>query len=287
VNPSGVAISPPTGYTGGGLSQPEGIAIDASGNAWVANSGYLWTGMGSIGSVTEFSSSGKPVSPSTGYTGGGLGLPLGIAIDVSSNVWVTNSYSHRFGFGGSVTKLSSSGRPISPSNGYSSGVLGVYFGGSIAVDASGDVWTVNCGFKCSGRGNDGSVIKLRSSGKRISPSTGYTGRRSLNLPWSVAIDPSGNGWVTNNWDASVSELRSSGKPISPRTGYTGGGLQFSRDIAVDASGDVWVANSGIGIMFSDNDKMGTVTEFIGAARPVLTPLVACLKQKPPKAVCLP
>jgi len=46
--------------------------------------------------------------------------------------------------------------------------------------------------------------------------------------------------------------------------------------AVDVSGDVWVSNLG-----------NTVAELIGLARPVLTPLVACLMQSPPHAVCLP
>jgi len=32
---------------------------------------------------------------------------------------------------------------------------------------------------------------------------------------------------------------------------------------------------------------GSNSAFAGAARPVLTPLMACLNQKPPHAVCLP
>ena len=49
-------------------------------------------------------------------------------------------------------------------------------------------------------------------------------------------------------------------------------------VAIDAAGDVWVTNG---------DGAGSVAEIVGAARPVLTPLMACLNQKPPHAVCLP
>jgi len=48
-------------------------------------------------------------------------------------------------------------------------------------------------------------------------------------------------------------------------------------VAIDASGDLWVPNQ----------SSNTMAEFIGAARPVLTPLVVCLRKTPALAVCLP
>jgi DNA-binding beta-propeller fold protein YncE len=56
---------------------PHGIAIDASGNVWVANEGS--------NNVTELSISGTTI----GTYGVGSG-PYGIAIDASGNVWVAN-----------------------------------------------------------------------------------------------------------------------------------------------------------------------------------------------------
>jgi hypothetical protein len=38
----------------------------------------------------------------------------------------------------------------------------------------------------------------------------------------------------------------------------------------------WVANAG-----------GTITELVGVATPVLTPMAACLTKTPPATVCLP
>jgi hypothetical protein len=38
ISSTGAFLSGPNGYTGGGLFEPEEIAIDSSGNAWVVES---------------------------------------------------------------------------------------------------------------------------------------------------------------------------------------------------------------------------------------------------------
>lgn len=147
-------------YTGTGISQPGPVAIDTSGNAWVADL--------SSGAIVKLSPTGTPTS----YTAATLNAPTGIAIDHSGNVWVSNT--------NSVVEISSTGSLISPAAGYSNssttGLLGVAIDGagnawiagpssiaeisstgtilsgstgftgsdnvkSIAVDASGNVWT--------------------------------------------------------------------------------------------------------------------------------------------------
>jgi hypothetical protein len=284
---SGSPISPAAGYTGAGLSFPQGIAIDSLGNAWVANDGN--------GSVSELSNSGTPISPSTGYTGGGLNQPQGIAIDGGGNVWVTNPATH------SMSKLSSSGVAISPAAGYTLPSLDSPQG--VAIDASGNVWTPNSvsnnvtelsnygaalsplttgytggglnmatGITIDGSANvwvanqgNQSVTKLSSYGAALSPSGGFTGG-GLTAPQFIAVDGAGNAWVTN-FNGALSEISSGGAPLSPATtGFTGGGLDNPTGVAVDGSGDVWVANND-----SSNPNSG-VTEFIGAAAPVVTPL---------------
>ncbi len=60
-------------YTGGGLSSPTAISFDGLGNVWVANSGNS--------SVSEFSSSGTAMSPTSGYTVSGLNSPIGVAVN--------------------------------------------------------------------------------------------------------------------------------------------------------------------------------------------------------------
>ncbi len=209
-------------FSGGGLNGPFGIAIDGSGNIWAADAAS------GANSVSEMSSSGTPLSPSTGYTGGGLNGPIAIAIDAGGNVWATNF----LGGTSSVSELSSSGTPLSPSTGYTGG--GLAGPDAIAIDGGGNVWVAN----------NGGVAKLSGSGTPLSPSTGYTGGGSTLV--AIAIDAGGNVWLTVSGGVSlVTELSSSGAPLSPSTGFTGGGLDQPFGIAIDAGGNVWVANSGM------------------------------------------
>ena len=286
---TGAPLSPSTGFTGGGVSGPVAIAVDSSGNIWTANIGN--------NSISKFSSTGTPISPVNGYTGGGLFQAYGIAIDASGNVWLAD--------GSAVAKFSNSGAPISPAGGYHgagidnsvavaidvsgnawfgdnsplSGISkfsnsgtpiarytggGLFFPGptAVAIDASGNAWAA-----C-----DSGIAKLSNSGTPISPFTGFRGG-GLGDATGLAIDGAGNVWVSNTDTKSVAEWSNSGDTISPSSGYRGGGpvnstiLNSPRAVAIDGSGNVWVASAG--------NK--TVVEFIGAATPVVTPLAAGVK----------
>ena len=83
--------------TGGGVTNPSHIAIDAAQNVWVSN---LHT---NVKNATETfselagsnsSSPGTPLSPSTGYgLDAGLQSPYSLAIDPSGNIWITSTNS--------------------------------------------------------------------------------------------------------------------------------------------------------------------------------------------------
>jgi streptogramin lyase len=276
----GVPFSPSIGFTTSGLNDPSSIAIDGSGYVWVGSispykisqynpllgswnsttSGYQGSpfvidSSGNIWTIVAGNSISELTSPSTGgtwssFTGGGMDAPNALAIDASGNVWVSNFYNRISEF------TPSSGTWDSPSStGWAGG--GLSQPQDIAIDANANVWLVNYA--------NSSLSEFNSSGSPLSPTgTGFTGG-GLDYPYSLAIDGAGNIWTTNGDSTSISEFNSSGTAISGSSGYQGG-LQFPVNLAIDGSGNVWVPNS----------NNNTIVEFVGAAAPVVTPIVANL-----------
>ncbi len=75
-------------------------------------------------------------------------------------------------------------------------------------------------------------------------------------PWGIAIDASGNVWVTNSGSNNVTELNSSGTTIGT---FTVG--KFPEGIAIDSSGNVWVTGALYGGYFlSSSSEYGILTE---------------------------
>ncbi|HKN01153.1 MAG TPA: hypothetical protein VJX23_11600 [Candidatus Binataceae bacterium] len=138
----------------------------------------------------------------------------------------------------------------------------------VTIDAAGNAWVTNAA--------GSSVTELNSSG-------GLVGNFAVgDEPDAVAIDAAGNVWVANGVGNSVTELDSSGG-LAGNFAPRGANFNYPYAVAIDAAGNVWVT-SGAAV---PNGPQPSVAELVGAARPVLTPLVACLKQSPPHAVCLP
>jgi hypothetical protein len=146
------------------LSHPVGNAADTQGNMWVANSDWLdspcptraQVGTAANPSVTLFDKNTRTPYPGSPFTGGGLKLPWGIAVDGNDTVWVFNFGAVPVGmstdlptgisrFCGVTTRQCPKGMrvgdPISPDTGYTSDALERITGGQI--DPSGNIWLTN------------------------------------------------------------------------------------------------------------------------------------------------
>lgn len=130
--------------------------------------------------------------------------------------------------------------------------------------------------------NSASAVSfLTGSGSNYSPATGWpnlSGVAGILNPTAIAIDGRLNVWTVNGTANSgsglfsVSEVSSTGNPLFVN-GTSAGGRQFDGSflangsaIAIDMSGNVWVAGTG---------PIGTpstsITEIVGAAVPVYQP----------------
>ena len=215
----------------------QGIAIDAAGDAWIANQGSPLNN--GVYYVTELSPTGSALSGTSGYTTASLSEPYGIAIGLLGNAYVTNFT------GNSVTKLSTTGSNLSGTGGFT-GTLNEP--NSVALDAAGNAWVTSY---------DELLTEFSSSGAELSPSfEGYNGGGILE-PSSVAIDGSGEVWVTNdeilgrNPTPAIAVFSNTGTPLTGN-GITGGGLDDPLSIAMDGSGNAWIADYYSGVIEINN-----------------------------------
>lgn len=143
------------------LSHPVGNAADLEGNIWVANSDWLDVpcptrrdlGSAKNPSITLYRAGSRTPALGSPFTGGGLTLPWGVAVDGNDTVWAFNFGAVPVGktstmatsisrFCGVTTrncpKGKKTGDPISPSSGYQSNALQRITAG--AIDPSGNIW---------------------------------------------------------------------------------------------------------------------------------------------------
>ena len=190
------------------LVNPFDIAIDTQGRAWVSSNDNS--------SVLAFDVEGHLLHQ---VTGSGISRPMGVATDSLGNVWVSNSgiihlpcqgstgdlfdavdESNQPGFqndNASVSIVNAQGQASGPFQG---GGLQLPWG--IAVDGNDNVWVANFAGQrlsqvCGARPE--TCPPGLQTGDPISPPAGY-GFDGLVRNTGVEIDPSGNVWLTNNWE---------------------------------------------------------------------------------------
>lgn len=219
------------GGSGSTASGSSALAIDASGNVWIANK--------SINSVSEWNTLGAPYSTGTtgtatgGFTGGGIYAPSAIGIDPSGYVWIANGNS-------TLSKLDTTATADSNSP-FSGG--GLSTGSGMAIDGQGNVWVTS-------GGSPGSVAEFNTRGIPLSPTTGYTS--GLADPSAIAIDASNNVWIYNQQANALSGqyvfAKLNGGNGLPMLGITGNSSGYNPpQLAIDKAGDVWDAIGGIAI----------------------------------------
>ncbi len=216
-SPMGQVLSGANGFSGGGVYFPQALAADTTGNVWVVDYGDSL--------VSLLSSSGSAVSSATGWGAGQLFLPVAIAVDASHNAWVANqsadSITHIAADGSSVTQIAccngASGVAVDQAdnvwvaNYFGNSISEVSSAGAVLLDgqSGGGAYTpapgavAGAGRVWVGDFHGGTVrgvagYKDAVPGAPLSPSAGLGTDAQLGSPFTVAVDASGNLWVSNS-----------------------------------------------------------------------------------------
>jgi sugar lactone lactonase YvrE len=204
----------------GQFVEPGRLAVAANGNVWVTDPRYY--------RVEEFSSEGafiKQVSPPTGT----YPNPGGIAIAPNGKIWITDIRNAE------VAELSSSGEFITKFGSEGNGNGQFYQPVAISVDANGNLWVDDySGF--------GRVQEFTPAGEFM----GHFSAPGFYYPDGIAAV---GGWVylaNRGSGAAIQKWRVGAPSFSSAFGAAGSGngqLSGALGDAVDANGNVWVADS--------------------------------------------
>jgi streptogramin lyase len=225
---------------------PFGIAIDLSGNAWVAATANLFVGS-SIGELEEITPGGSTVLSLESVAGAYF---VDIAIDAGNHIWVPDQYN------GLVYESSNAGTSsafLSPSGGFITGGIPI----GVAPDASGNVWVTN----------DYDMVA------EITPQATVTifNGSALQGDSALAVDKTGNLWITNLDTNKLVEF-SGGVQSNVITPASSIMCQGSIP-AVDGANHIWVADDGLqGNLSEYTASGGTLSPTLGFQGP--TPMIA-------------
>jgi hypothetical protein len=177
----------------GKIAFPNAIAVDAGHNAWV-------TGL-NVSTIARISADTSQVT-----TYSCCNSPDGVAVDQVGNVWATNY------FGDSISELSNSG--IVLVNGKTGG--GLVRPQGIAVDGAGTLWVANSRTLAGGL-SELSGSASTAPGTPLSPNGGLGADVGAVEPYAVAIDPSGDVWMSNFGGGFVTEYVGLATPVKTPT----------------------------------------------------------------------
>jgi hypothetical protein len=273
------------GWEVGGISWPQATIADVRNNIWVANCGN-----DSVTVLRDGNPSAAENLPKATFVRPGFGFhrPFGVTTDAEGNVYVGGNGS------ATVVKIGRRGE-----------VVGRFQGGglhrpmALASDSEGNVWVSNSTWvvaPCenqfhpeSGPSSGGSVTLIKKNG-HVSGHSPYRGG-GLKNAWGIAVDGEDNVWVANFSGQRLSELcgtkarncppgkRGPGAAISPEgTGYEFDGLTRNTGLAIDPSGNVWLANNWKNVPIQTNPGGYQLVAYLGVAAPVKTPLIGAPEQ---------
>jgi sugar lactone lactonase YvrE len=265
-----------------GLNSPTGIAFDELGNLYIPDrlNHRVRKVIVQTGIIATIAGSGLTGPANGGYAGDGgpatearLNLPGDVAVDGSGNVYIADTYNHR------IRQVITSTHAITTVAG--TGAAG-YSGdngpaaeaelrnpAAVAVDGMGNLYIADANNNRIRNvlAATGIITTVAGSGPIGHAAGGFSGdggpaaNAQLNYPVGVAVDSMGNVYVADAYNHRIRQIRAvsgvittvvGSGPVGPDNGEFGGDggpatearLNFPVDVSVDASGNLYVADTG-------------------------------------------
>ena len=232
---------------------PTNVAVDATGNVYVADSGYrLIHKISPAGVVTTLAGSGSYGNANGTGTTASFNWPYGVAVDATGNVYVTDSDNNlirKISPAGVVSTLAGNGEGATNGTGTAASFNNPW---GVAVDAVGNVYVADSDNNLIRKISPAGVVST-FAGSGVQGNTNGTGTAaSFFDPWGVAVDATGNVYVADTGNSLIRKISSTGvvstlagNGVQNKINGTGTAASFywPGGIAVDAAGNVYVADT--------------------------------------------
>jgi sugar lactone lactonase YvrE len=250
------------GFSDGSLSQPKfshpwDVALDVNGNLYVADAmNYTIRKLTPSGAVSTFAGQAGLPGSTDGVGGSArFGLPQGVAVDASGNVYVADYSYHtirKINAYGVVTTLAGLPQVSGSADGTGSAAR-FNRPSSLAVDASGNVYVADRTNHTIRKITSAGVVTTLAGSAGVSGSEDGTGSAArFYAPIGVAVDSAGHVYVAEEQNFTIRKITPVGvvttlAGLAGQSGLVDGTGSAARffflaEIAVDAAGDLYVVD---------------------------------------------
>ena len=231
------------------FDEPRGLAVDGLGTVYVADSANH--------TIRKISPSGVTTTfagyPGLSGSGNGLGTnaqffhPEGLAVDISGNVFVADTWNHtirKITIGGLVSTFAGFAGSSGTNDGTGSGAR---FSGpaGVAVDNIGNVYVADSGNQIIRKCNAaGSVATLAGSPLVCGNSDGTGSAALFHQPQAITIDGAGYLYVADFWNQAIRQVSPGGTVITIAGSVTNPGSADGTDLSARFSGPAAITIPG-------------------------------------------
>ena len=251
------------------LNFPVAVAVDASGNLFIADlynnrirkvsAGGTITTVAGNGAVNSQSGQGTYSGDNGPAISAGLNLPYGVAVDGSGNLFIADLYNNRVrkvNTAGTITTVAGNGQQGFSGDGAQATAASLAQPYGIAVDPSGNLFIADYGNdRVRKVSSTGVITTIAGNGNpAFSGDGGQAAAAQLNYPKGLAADASGNLCIADFSSSRIRKIATTGIITTiagnGNFGFSGDGgpataaeLEFPLGVAVDASGNLFIADT--------------------------------------------